>query len=79
MILVWDNAKSFQRHLEDMGRFRRSHAGIEGAIGSFHDMPALFDIDPADNPGRCGAFAMVRGRPTVVPIWDIDLPGGSRN
>jgi hypothetical protein len=79
MILVWDDARSFQRHLEDMGRFRRSHAGIEGVIRSFQDMPALFDIDPANNPGRRGVFATVRGRPTVVPIWNVDLPGGSRN
>jgi hypothetical protein len=81
MILVWKDARSFQRHLEAMGRFRRSHAGAGGLTRSFRDMPALFDVDPADNPGRPAApvFAAVRGRPTVVPIWEIDLPGGSQN
>jgi hypothetical protein len=79
MILVWQDARSFQRHLENMDRFRRAHAGVERAIRSFHDMPAIFDVDPAGSPGRRGAFATVRGRPTVVPIWEIDLPGGAQN
>jgi hypothetical protein len=79
MILVWDDAKSFHRHIEDMGRFRRAHPGIEGVVKAFHDMPALIDIEPAYDPGRTGAFATVRGRPSVVPIWEIALPGGSQN
>ncbi len=79
MILVWDNAKSFQRHIEDMGRFRRTHAGLDGIIKSFHDMPALFDIEPACHPGRSGAFTAIRGRPVVVPIWEVALAGGSEN
>jgi hypothetical protein len=79
MILVWYNAKSFQRHIEEMGRFRRSHAGLPDIVKSFHDMPALEDVIAPDNPGRAGAFATVRGRPAVVPIWEIVPPAGSRN
>jgi hypothetical protein len=79
MILVWNSARSFQRHLEDMGRFRRSHAGIDGIVGSFRDMPACFDVEPEENPGRAGTFALVRCRPAVVPIWGIEMPGGSQN
>jgi hypothetical protein len=81
MILVWDDARSFQRHLEDMGRFRRLHEGAGAETASFHDMPAVFDIEPVDYPGRAGAslFTMVRGSPVVVPIWKIDLPGCSHN
>ncbi len=81
MILVWQDVRSFQRHLEDMGRFRRSHEGAGVPEGSFRDMPAVFDIEPGDYPGRAGApaFTRVRGRSTIVPIWKIDLPGGSRN
>jgi len=79
MILVWDDARSFQRHIEDMGRFRRTHAGIEGVIKAFRDMPALVDIEPICHPGRSGVFTAVRGRPVVVPIWEIALPGGSEN
>ena len=80
MILVWDDARSFQRHLEDMGRFRRWHEGAGVTVPSFHDMPAVFDIEPADYPGRDTApFTSVRGRPVVVPIWKIDLPGCAHN
>jgi hypothetical protein len=79
MILVWDDAKSFQRHILDMDRFRRSHTGIEGIVKSFHDMPALLDIGPACHPGRPGVFTAVRGKPVVVPIWEMALPGGSEN
>jgi hypothetical protein len=81
MILVWEDARSFQRHLEDMGRFRRSHEGAGSTPEHLHDLPALFDIEPADYPGRAGApvFTRVRGRPVVVPIWKIDLPGCSHN
>jgi hypothetical protein len=80
MILVWGDVRAFQRHLEDMGRFRRSHEGA-GVPGAFQDMPALFDVEPEKYPDRAGApiFTRVRGRPVIVPIWKIDLPGLSRN
>lgn len=81
MILVWDDARSFQRHLEDMGRFRHSHEGAAVVTGSFHDMPTVFDVEPAGCAERAGApvFTRVRGRPVIVPIWKIDLPGCSHN
>jgi hypothetical protein len=81
MILVWDDARSFQRHLEDMGRFRRLHEGPGAESASFHDMPAVFDIEATDHPGRADTalFTMVRGCPVVVPIWKIALPVCSYN
>jgi hypothetical protein len=81
MILVWDDAKSFQRHLEDMGRFRRLHEGAAAVIGSLHDLPAVFDVEPAGCQERAASlvFTAVRGRPVVVPIWKIALPGCSYN
>lgn len=80
MILVWNDAKSFQRHLEDMRKFRRSHQSIPANdLTSFRGMPTPHDINYPCHAGG-GRHTIKTGRKTVVvPIWKIALPGGSQN
>jgi len=76
MILVWNDAKSFNRHLENMRAFRRSHkAGVEYPGNLLRDMPALRDIQPGGNAG--GSFSC--GGMVAVPIWKITLDRNMRN
>lgn len=80
MILVWKDAKAFQRHLEDMKNFRRSHPGSPGSETTlFRGMPAPHDINFPCNTGGGRHTIKTGGKTIVVPIWKIALPGGSQN
>jgi hypothetical protein len=79
MILVWDNARSFQRHVEAMRIFRRSHAMRPLEHLFFRDMPSPYDID-LDRGGKLiKSLTDSRGRAIIVPIWKISAPPGSQN
>ena len=80
MILTWNDAKSFQRHLEDMSTFRRSHfmAPWEG-LKMLKDMPIPCDIKPQCETGMITALTDTRGKVIIVPIWKISLPRCSQN
>jgi len=79
MILVWNDAKSFQRHLEDMRRFRQSHHGIPGSeLTLFDNMPSPYDINfPCNGGGR--HLIKTVDKTIIVPIWKIELTRGSQN
>jgi len=79
MILVWNDNKSFSRHLENMRRFRERH-GADAKYGwdLIRDMPALDDIRvPADTGGTRGHLEAVG--PTVVSLWKFTLSEGVKN
>ena len=79
MILVWNNRKSFGRHLENMHRFRARHgAGAKCGWDFIKDMPALGDICvPADTGGA--RRRLEAASPTVVPLWKFTLPADVKN
>ena len=80
MILVWNDVKSFQRHLEEMCQFRRAHRWSEAAsLRLLKDMPILFDVNPPENAGRIAGFTGAGGKCVVVPIWKVAPPRGSQN
>jgi hypothetical protein len=81
MVLVWNDIKSFQRHLEDMKVFRQAHldsAPMEG-LKLLKDMPIPFDATPSCGTGIIKSFTDTRGKVILVPIWKTTLPRGSQN
>ena len=80
MILVWNDPKSFKRHLEDMRIFRRSHNdNPENIMTSLKDMPTLCEIHPENNRGKINIRASSGVKMIFVPIWKIELPRDSQN
>jgi hypothetical protein len=81
MILIWNDVHSFERHLEDMRLFRRSHNDIPPVVELkfFKDMPIPFDIEPPRETGIIKSFTDSRGKLILVPIWETTLPRGSQN
>jgi len=80
MILVWNDAKSFQRHLEDMRVFRQSHHSVPGGeLTLFKGMPTPYDVNYPCNSGGGRSFIKTSGKTIIVPIWKIALPRGSQN
>ena len=79
MILVWNDNKSFSRHLENMRGFRERHgAETECDRDLIRDMPALGEVRvPADTGGTRGHVDAAG--PTVVPLWKFTLPAGVKN
>jgi len=78
--LVWNNAKSFKQHLEQMRMFRQSHHGnLEGRFTQIKNMPTSCDIHPPRQTGGASGFIGVRGKSVIVPIWEIELPRNSQN
>jgi hypothetical protein len=79
MILVWNDSKSFSRHLENMRRFRERHgANAKCGWDIIKDMPAMRDIRvPADTGGTRSRLEAVG--PMVVPLWKFTLPAGVIN
>lgn len=77
--LVWNDAKSFKKHLEDMRMFRQSHqSNLEDRFTLLKDIPTSCGIHPQSKTGARG-FISARGKPTIVPIWEIELPRNSQN
>lgn len=77
MLLVWDDAKSFKRHIEAMRMFRRTHGAREIGRLTIRNMPEAYDIGiswEVINP-----FADARGKAVLVPMWKVTAPAGSRN
>ncbi len=80
MILVWNDVKSFKRHLENMRRFRQGHQAISECVWNLlKDMPVPDDIQLQDNAGGVNRLFSSSGRTTTFPIWEIGLPIGSQN
>jgi malate synthase len=80
MILVWNDVKSFNRHLENMRAFRQLHqANAKCEWNLIKDMPMPHDVQPSSNAGGVNRFFNSSGRAIVVPIWEITLPRGLQN
>jgi hypothetical protein len=78
--LVWHDAKSFRQHLEDMRIFRQSHpCNLKNGLTPLKNMPTSCDIHPPRQAGGAHGFISVRGKPVIVPIWEIVLPRNSQN
>jgi hypothetical protein len=79
MILVWNDTKSFQKHLEAMRTFRQSH-GINQPDGLLlKDMPTLHEIGLPPKEKRITCLTDSRGKLILVPIWKIAAPPGLQN
>ncbi len=80
MALVWDDIKTFRRHMEAMRIFRQSHPGIppEG-LRPLNKIPVSPDKNPAGGQGILTSFTPARARIILVPIWKMKSTEGSQN
>jgi hypothetical protein len=79
MILVWNDAKSFKRHVEAMRIFRHSH-NIDAADRLLlRDMPVPYENDSSLAESPVNYFTDSKGRLIFVPIWIISMPQGAQN
>ncbi len=79
MILVWNNAKSFQRHLEDMRAFRHTHDAFQNDLTPSRNMPIPYDVTFPCNTGGGRHVIRTVNKTIIVPIWKAELPAGSQN
>jgi hypothetical protein len=79
MILIWNDAGSFKRHLEAMKTFRHSHRAGPASGLFLRDMPAAYQIDPSHGEKLIAHLTDSRGKVILVPIWKIPVPPGSQN
>ena len=78
--LVWNNAKSFKQHLEQMRMFRQSHHNnLESRFTQLKNMPTSYKAHPPRQTGGAHGFINARGKSVIVPIWEIVLPKNSQN
>jgi hypothetical protein len=78
--LVWHDAKSFKRHLEQMRRFRLSHrSDPEGRFMRLKDMPTPFYTRPPGETGGARGTVSVRSMSVVIPMWEIVLSRNLQN
>ena len=80
MILIWNDAESFQQHLEDMKEFRRSHHEPPvKELALVKHLPAPHDIQFPCNVGGGNQLIKNSSKTLIVPIWKIVLAQGSQN
>ncbi len=79
MILVWNNAKSFQQHLEDMRAFRQAHDAFQNDLTLSRNMPIPYNVNFACNTGGGRHIIRTGNKTIIVPIWKVELPTGSQN
>jgi len=81
MILVWDNIRSFQQHLEDMRLFQHSHTPNPPVIDlkMLKDMPMTFDVTPPRETGLIRSVYDSKGKLILVPIWQVSHSRGAQN
>jgi hypothetical protein len=80
MILVWNDVKSFNQHLENMRRFRELHQSVEKCGWNIiKDMPVTRDIQVRLRVGGARCSFDITPPAMVVPLWKITLPRSSQN
>ncbi len=79
MILVWNDIKSFQRHLEAMKTFRQYHGTNLKDRLLIKDMPTPYDVGPSQRDRLLTRLTDTRGKVIFVPIWKIAVPPGLQN
>jgi hypothetical protein len=77
MILVWNNTKSFKRHLEEMKTFRQAHNNQQAE--QVKNMSILPNVKPPRETGLVNSITNSRGKVIFAPIWKIVLSKGSNN
>ncbi len=78
--LIWNDAKSFKRHIANMKIFSQSHPGNpQGKYDSVKAKPNASSIRPTGKSAVTSGFITTRGKPALAPIWEIELPKGSQN
>lgn len=79
MILIWNDAKSFKRHIEAMRIFRHSHSAyaVDGAL--LRDIPAAYEIALSNGERMVAFLTDSKGNLIFVPIWKMATPPGSQN
>jgi len=79
MILVWNDAKSFKRHVDAMRIFRHSHNIDAADRFILRDMPTPYEIDFSLGERPVNYFTDSKGKLIFVPIWKIAMPPCSQN
>ena len=80
IILVWDDAQAFQEHITAMKSFRQSHQNKPHSESKkLGNIPPPGNPRPADPQGKPKRFTRTRAKPTLVPIWEMELPRGVQN
>ena len=80
IVLVWNDTDAFQRHVAAMKSFRQSHRHIPpGAPKPPKDPPHPDKINLPDSWEGAKCFITTRAKPTLVPIWEMELPRGIQN
>lgn len=79
MILVWHDAKSFQRHLAAMKAFWQSHGTSSIDKLLIKDLPTPHDIGLSRKERPITCLTDARGKVILVPIWKIAVPPGAQN
>jgi hypothetical protein len=77
--LVWNDAKSFRQHLEDMRVFRQSHHRNLESRPALKDMPNACDTPLPGKTGGARGFISARGKLALIPMWEIVPPSNSQN
>jgi hypothetical protein len=80
VILVWNDAQSFQQHVAAMKLFRQSHQdNLRSEPKKVKDASRPGNIHLPDSWDGAKRFTSTRARPTLVPIWEMELPKGIQN
>ena len=80
IILVWDDAEAFQRHVAAMKSFRQSHPENPPSKPKLvRNTPPPGNPRQADSRSGAKRFTRTRAKPTLVPIWEMELPRGIQN
>ena len=79
MALVWNDAKSFRRHIEAMRIFRESHSPIPSDMQILRDMPVPYFTGIPQESNRITCLTDSKGKVILVPIWKMAVPPGLQN
>jgi len=80
MALVWNDAKSFKHHVENMRMFRQSHhSDMTVRFTLLKDLPTTCVIHPPSETGGARDSFSARGESALIPVREITLPRNSQN
>lgn len=80
IILVWNNTRSFQKHVADMKKFREEHKNSDAnEFFMLKDMPLPGNFQPANPQGGSKIQISAKRKSTLVHLWGVELPRGVQN
>ena len=78
--LVWNDTRSFKRHVADMKRFRQQHQNTPAnELNMLKDMPRPGSIQPIKPSGGSKILISPKRKSNLVPIWEMELPEAVQN